>query len=145
MNSVTKNMYLKMNVFCRDENFIKPTRAHYNDCGLDRHSAITIDIEKGETARIPLGVGFDFPDGYVGLLCPRSSMNTKGLDVKLGIIDSGYKGEINAVLINNSGKDVTIRFNDKICQLLLVPCQYIEPIDIMQNERNKDGFGSTGE
>ena len=121
-----------------------PERAHYNDAGLDCFSTTSATLLPGARARIPLGFGLELPDGYVAFLLPRSSLNAKGIRVEVGTIDSGYRGEIQAVVVNDTNAVYDIHENDKIAQLVCMPVTYIEPIIEIKNDRNENGFGSTG-
>lgn len=140
-------MKVKMHAFCGFEGWKKPSRAHWFDAGLDCWSAAVRTLKPGETAKIPLGFSLEIPHGNVVLLTPRSSLNAKGIDVKLGTIDSGYSGEICAVVANNSKEPFEIDFSTKICQLVMLPIHEIEPIldDEFEaaSSRGAGGFGST--
>ena len=140
-------MKVKMHAFCGFEGWRKPCRAHWFDAGLDCWSAAVKTLKPGETAKIPLGFSLEIPHGNVVLLTPRSSLNAKGIDVKLGTIDSGYSGEICAVVANNSKEPFEIDFSTKICQLVMLPIHEIEPIldDEFEaaSSRGVGGFGST--
>ena len=63
---------------------------------------MTATLKPGEIARIPLGFGLIIPDGYAGYVFPRSSMAVKGLVCELPPIDSGYRGEVHAIISNVS-------------------------------------------
>lgn len=118
-----------------------PERAHATDAGLDLFargavsvwpfSACTLGYDppyNAEIARIPLGVHVAIPEGHVGLLCARSSSATKkGLAIPngLGIIDSGYTGELCGLFVNLSGEDVVIEDGEKIAQLVVVPLTHV--------------------
>ena len=70
---------------------------------------------------IGLGFALEVPNGYMATIRPRSSMNAKGVLTQIGTIDSGYRGEIKAVLINLTGEDIEIKKGDKICQIIIQP------------------------
>lgn len=124
---------------------IKPLRAHYNDAGLDCFSNENdFDLTPGSRTIAKLGFGLCLPDGYVALLLPRSSMNAKGLQVEVGTIDSGYRGEVKAVIANESSSAVKIKKGMKIAQLVIMPIAYIDLVDSLDDERKENGFGSTG-
>ena len=140
-------MKIKMNVLCKSADYSKPRRAHWFDAGLDCYAATIKTVKPGETARIPLGFSLEIPHGNVVLLTPRSSLNAKGLDVKLGTIDADYTGEISAVIHNTTSENFEIGFGTKICQLIMLPIHEMEVIeaeefDIYDN-RSVNGFGST--
>ena len=140
-------MKLKMTILCQYNNYHKPTRAHWFDAGLDCYAATIKTIKPGETAKIPLGFSLEIPHGNVILLTPRSSLNAKGLIVRLGTIDADYSGEICAVVHNSSNKAFDIDFNTKLCQLIMLPIHEIEPVVDSEFEnydvRKSKGFGSS--
>lgn len=127
-------------------NGIKPTRAHYDDAGLDcfYYGDCNIDVSPWQSETVRLGFGVEIPNGYVGLLLPRSSLNKKGLIGRIGVIDSGYRGEVSAIVCNQTMKMQTIKPGDKISQLVIVPCAICELVDEYGEERKTGGFGSTG-
>ena len=81
-----------------------PFRPHENDAGADVYMPYDCTLKPGEIARIPLGFGLMIPDGYAGYVFPRSSMAAKGLVCELPPIDSGYRGEIHAIISNVSSE-----------------------------------------
>ena len=140
-------MKLKMTIISKYSNFIKPKRAHWFDAGLDCWAATIKTVKPGETAKIPLGFSLEIPHGNVILLVPRSSLNAKGIEVKLGTIDADYTGEISAIVHNESKSPFEIDFNTKICQLIMLPIHEIEPVISEEydkyDNRASGGFGST--
>lgn len=123
-----------------------PNRAHKMDAGLDLYA------KKGglifPKCRKVFGTGTHaaIPAGYVGLLTSKSGMMSKGITSR-GTIDSGYTGEIRAVLFNHSWKFIKIKPYQKITQLVLFPIitPELELVDSMETtERGNGGFGSTG-
>lgn len=135
---------MKIKIFKFNENVIEPRRAHYDDAGLDCYSLQDYVLKPNTPTLIPLGFGLDIPNGYVVLIKPRSSMNVKGVLTQEGIIDSGYKGEIKAVLINLTNNDIKIEKGNKICQLITHPVTYVDVSLELGLEREQNGFGSTG-
>ena len=141
------------------EDLIKPTRAHYNDAGIDCYAQedITLDALYGRVSvlypiarvasfptLIPLGFGLEVPDGYMATIRPRSSYNVKGVISQIGTIDSGYRGEIKAVLINLTDKNIEIKKGEKICQIVIEPVILADFVEELANDRGEGGFGSTG-
>ena len=123
-----------------------PTRAHPQDAGLDLYA--TKDGWILPKCRKTFGTGFHaaIPEGFVGLLTSKSGMMKNGITSR-GTIDSGYTGDIKAVLFNHSWKPIRIRKGQKITQLVLVPIAIskLEFVDSLeQTERADGGFGSTG-
>lgn len=123
----------------------RPFRSHDNDAGADVYMPYDCIIQPGEIAKIPLGFGVEIPDGFAGFVFPRSSMATKGLVCELPPIDSGYRGEIHAIISNVSNVTHTIRKNARIGQLIIVPIIIADFVTEHGKQRGKEAFGSTGE
>jgi dUTP pyrophosphatase len=100
---------------------------------------------------VPTGIKIAIPKGYAGFVQPKSGLainNGLSLVNTPGLIDSGYRGEVNAILINlDSKKDIIIKRGDKICQLVIQKVENVE-IEICEclesTSRGENGFGSTG-
>lgn len=123
---------------------IKPDRAHYNDAGADVFSLDNYVINPGETLKVPLGIGLEIPDGYVGFICPKSGLSSRGLVSELSPIDSGYRGEIHVILHNQSDEKIMIKKNKKIGQVVILPVVLAEFTENLDNSRGTGAFGSTG-
>lgn len=123
---------------------IKPDRAHYNDAGADVFSLDNYVINPGETLKVPLGIGLEIPDGYVGFICPKSGLSSRGLVSELSPIDSGYRGEIHVILHNQSDEKIMINKNKKIGQVVILPVVLAEFTENLDNSRGTGAFGSTG-
>ena len=124
-----------------------PFRAHENDAGADVHVCIdapTMTILPHETKKIPLGLGLVLPDGYAAYVFPRSGLASKGIVCELPPIDSGYRGEIHAIVTNCSDKPFVINNGDRIGQLVITPVVIADFITKDIKERGDNGFGSTG-
>src|SRR2546428_9816748 len=79
-----------------------PTYAHVGDAGLDLRSAIDVKLGPGERAAVPTGIAVAIPEGFVGLVQPRSGLALReGLGVanSPGVVDSGYRGEVKVVTV----------------------------------------------
>lgn len=122
----------------------KPERAHYNDAGADVFAIKTFTINPRATLKVRLGIGLEIPDGYVGFIFPKSGLSSRGLVSQLAPIDSGYRGEIHAILTNNSNGDIMIKKNQKIGQLVILPVVLAEFSENLDNSRGTGAFGSTG-
>lgn len=140
---------MNLNVKLLDKQCI-PTRAYVGDAGLDLYARIPklISIGQHTTAKIPTGICVEIPQGYVGLLLPRSSYNVKGLIEPVGTIDSGYRGEISAAITNATDVPYHVNPYDKIAQLVIVPIAQIDSLnfvdELSKSERGVNGFGSSG-
>ena len=131
-----------------DSDLPAPSYAHPGDAGLDLYAAQDAVVTR-ETVLIPTGVAVAVPDGYVGLVCPRSGLSRYGVTVANapGVVDSGYRGELMVRLTNTSKAPYRVHFGDRIAQLLIVPIArpvvtLVEHLD--NTERGTGGFGSTG-
>ena len=102
-------------------------------------------LKPGEVARIPLGFGLIIPDGFAGYVFPRSSMAAKGLVCELPPIDSGYRGEIHAIISNVGTEPQILRKDSRIGQLIITPILIADFVSELGETRNKDSFGSTGQ
>lgn len=125
-----------------------PYRAHENDAGADVHVCLhdvdTMTIGPHRTAKIPLGLGLILPDGYAAYVFPRSGLSTKGIVCELPPIDSGYRGEIHAIVTNCSDEAFVVHDGDRIGQLVIMPVVIADFITEDISQRGSNGFGSTG-
>ncbi len=120
-----------------------PLRAHDNDAGADVFSPWQRTIYPGQVLKIPLGFGVEIPDGYVGYIFPRSSLSARGIICQLPPIDSGYRGEIHAVVSNVGLDGYDIKIGDRIGQLVILPV-VIADFVTEKDERGCGAFGSSG-
>lgn len=122
-----------------------PLRVHENDAGADVYMPYDCAIQPGEIVKIPLGFGLILPDGYAGFVFPRSSMAEKGLTCELPPVDSGYRGEIHAIISNVSNKAQTISKDMRVGQLVITSIIIADFVFDLGKERGTDAFGSSGE
>lgn len=135
---------MKIKIIKFPDFYQKPNRAHYNDAGADVCAPRNVSIARGTTKKIGLGFGVEIPDGYTGFIFPRSGLSAKGIVCELPPIDSGYRGEVHAVISNHSGEFYQIKKGDRIGQLVIIPCVLAEFTDTLGEERGVGNFGSTG-
>ncbi len=124
-----------------------PARAHHDDAGLDLHCLEAITLTPHQPTKIRTGLAVALPTGHVGMICDRSSMGAKGVRTLGGIVDAGYRGEIQVLLINLTNDTITLQAADKIAQLLILPIATPQPIEVTalpSSARGTGGFGSTG-
>lgn len=122
-----------------------PFRPHGNDAGADVYMPYDCTLKPGEIAKVPLGFGIEVPDGFAGYVFPRSSMAVKGLVCELPPVDSGYRGEIHAIISNVSNKEQTIKKDTRVGQLVITPIVIADFVADKGEERGTGAFGSTGE
>lgn len=131
-----------------EDSAILPSYSHKGDAGLDLYSNMAFSLEQGQRMLVKTGISIKIPEGYVGLVWPRSGLSIKkGVDVLAGVIDSGYRGEVGIVLLNTGYDDVVISKGDRIAQLLIQPIEIVnikEVEELDSSERGVSGFGSTG-
>lgn len=127
-----------------------PYKAHKEDAGWDL-TANSISIEH-DTITYGTGISVYIPKGYVGLIFPRSSVASKDLILSncVGVIDSGYTGEIKAKFKKTKINGITQHYNigDRICQMIIIPypdIEFIEADALPESERGDGGYGSTGQ
>lgn len=142
-----------------EEDIAKPPSTRMS-AGIDMRANIpqTIVLDSPCEVKIPLGLGMEIPEGYAGLLIPRSGIGSRGFELvnTMGVIDADYRGEIVAVARNKlhgTGKPLTIEPGERIAQLVIVPVvalamfstiNHTDFANLTQTERGNGGFGSTG-
>ena len=128
---------------------VKPVYSKIGDAGLDLVATGFVSVNE---THITYGtdLAFEIPEGYVGLIFPRSSIRnyTLSLANSVGVIDSGYRGEVQ-VTFNKIPSERPVYYNqfDKIAQMIILPYPQIalvETEELSQTERGVGGFGSTG-
>ena len=130
-----------------DKGAFVPERAHDTDAGADLRSPIETVVPARGSCVIDTGVHIQLPHGYVGMLKSKSGLNVKHSITSEGVIDEGYTGPIKVKLYNNGYEPYEIKRYDKITQLVIIPCAYVDfdlVDDLEDSERGDDGFGSTG-
>lgn len=128
-----------------------PTYAHDSDAAADLYAKETQTFAPHSLGnKIHTGIKIQLPEGWLALILPRSSMGAKTplrLSNSIGLIDSGYRGEIMAMYDNISDEYYTINNGDRIAQMLVMPSYRFLPkvVDTLTDtDRGEGGFGSTG-
>lgn len=135
------------------EKAVAPSRAYTTDAGFDLTCAAVTTV-RNECGQVLLvyhsGIAVEIPEGYVGMLFPRSSVYKKSLMQSncVGIIDAGYRGEVIAVMRNTTDVVPAIyKEGDRFAQLVIVKLpeidSFVESDELSETERNVGGFGST--
>ena len=134
------------------EDAILPIRAHKCDAGIDL-TCTTITQEINDCGQLIIvyhtGLAVEIPEGYVGLLFPRSSIASKSLSLtnSVGVIDSGYRGEIMAKMRSTTDVVPAIyKPGERFAQLVIVPIldyTITEVAELTETERGEGGYGST--
>jgi dUTP diphosphatase len=128
-----------------------PARAHEGDAAFDLFAAEAASLEPGERASVGTGIAVAIPDGWAGLVLPRSGLAARHgitLPNAPGLIDPGYRGEVRVLLLNTDRAHVhDIAVGHRIAQLLLVRFEApeLEEVEALEETvRGEGGFGSTG-
>jgi dUTP pyrophosphatase len=140
----------KLPVLLVAEPGLEPAYAQPGDAGADLRSAIDTVVPALGRTTIRTGVSIALPDGYVGLVHPRSGLSAKhGITVlnAPGTVDAGYRGEIAVTLYNSTNDDFAVSRGDRIAQLVIQAIEVAEFISVESlpgSHRGTAGFGSTG-
>ena len=129
------------------DNGILPTYAHIGDACCDCYAAEDLTIAYGQWAKVKLGFCLELPSGYEAQIRPLFGLSSKGVIAILRTIDSNYRGEVCAIIQNNSFDDFEIKFGDRICQMKIErvePVVFDEVEELSDTLRGCNGFGSTG-
>jgi dUTP pyrophosphatase len=128
-----------------------PTRAHPDDAGLDLYALHAATLPPGQRLTVATGVAIEIPCGQAGLVLPRSGLARRhGISVvnAPGLIDSGYRGEVQVLLLNTDPTEAfAVAPGDRIAQLVLVRVETpsVSEVDVLTaSERGAGGFGSSG-
>lgn len=124
----------------------QPTVPQAGDAGVDLRAAENTVIPSNSSAVISLGIGFQIPEGFFGVLTHRSSLAfNKDCILSLGIIDCNFTGEVKAKVFNLGSEEVSISQGDRIAQIIIV--RYADFLQLQQVGGlvdGKEGFGSSG-
>ena len=128
-----------------------PTYAHETDAAADLYAQYDQNLPAHTYGNmIKTGVKIQLPEGWLAMILPRSSMGTKTplrLSNSVGLIDSGYRGELGVLYDNTSDEDYKISAGDRIAQLLVMPSYRFQAkvVDILaDSDRGETGFGDSG-
>jgi len=102
-----------------------------------------------QTLVVSTGISLAIPEGFVGLLFPRSGLASRGITLanSVGVIDSDYRGEIMVPMVNRSTDPLVLKHGDRVAQMVFLPVTQF-PFVVAENlgdtSRGSGGFGSTG-
>ena len=127
-----------------------PAHAYTGDAGLDLAACDRHEVGPGERAVIPTGLALEIPDGYGGFVLPRSGLAARNGITLLnapGLIDSGYRGEVQIVFHNTDRHETfVVEPGMRIAQLVVLPIpavRLVEQEKLARSERGERGFGSS--
>ena len=136
---------------------IKKTHPHANlpiyakdgDAAMDLHAVEVIKDKYGNYVYLT-GIALEIPPGFVGLLFPRSSVSKTSMSLanSVGVVDSGYRGEIMLKYRQTGDANSIYRAGDRVGQIMIIPypkVEFIEVDELSSTDRGSGGFGSTGQ
>jgi dUTP pyrophosphatase len=128
-----------------------PTKATTGSGAYDLYSVVQTILFPGEREAVDTGIAMEIPEGFVGLICPRSGLAAKQGATVLngpGVIDSDFRDSVKAIVINQNVKvPWAIEIGDKIAQILFVKAEEVdfeETSELSSTVRGTGGLGSTG-
>jgi dUTP pyrophosphatase len=128
-----------------------PRGAYPGDAGLDLVACERVELGPGERAMVPTGIAVAIPDGYAGLVVPRSGLaRDHGISIvnTPGLIDSGYRGELRVIVLNTDRERAfVIEPGDRVAQLVVTAVPEVDVIELAElpaTVRGAAGFGSSG-
>jgi dUTP pyrophosphatase len=134
-----------------EDGAMMPTYAHDSDAAADLYALEDTNLNAHTYGnKIRTGVSIQLPEGWLAMILPRSSIGARTpfrLSNSVGLIDSGYRGELGVLYDNTSNEDSFIRKGDRIAQLLVMPSYRFKGIQVdslEDSDRGAGGFGSTG-
>lgn len=149
---------MKIKIKKLTEEAVLPVKAHASDAGFDL-TATSLRLDKHGAYVYGTGIAVEIPEGYVGLVFPRSSIAKKDVTLTncVGVIDSGYRGEIMAKFKPVDRFPTSVKHNDngisyyeigeRIAQLIIIPIpeiEFEEVAELSDSERGTGGYGSSG-
>jgi len=132
---------------------IIPSYAKHGDAGMDMYAASQGTADKYGNMVYHTGIAMEIPSGYVGLIYPRSSVSKTPHSLRnhVGVVDSGYRGEIIFKFgwVESSSLDTQVYdAGDRIGQIIIMPYPRVEFVEVdrlSDSDRGDGGFGSTGQ
>lgn len=141
-------MVLPLKIKRIDSTVTLPSYGHEGDAACDLFSAKEVTIAPGERVQVPVGFAAEVPPGYVMFIWDKSGLSHKhGLKTLGGVIDSGFRGEIQVGIINLGNTPYTFEKNHKVAQFVIQKIETVtieEVAELSDSSRGEGGFGSTG-
>mgnify|MGYP002523760355 CR=1 FL=1 len=143
---------MEVNIKLLNDKAIVPAYAKPGDAGMDL-TATSYEFDPDNGNHIyGTGIAIEIPQGYVGLVFPRSSNRKKQcyMTNHVGVIDSGYRGEVMVTFKNRDADmntETPYNVGDKIAQIIIIPYPIVKFIvvdELSKTERGEGGHGSTG-
>jgi dUTP pyrophosphatase len=147
-NAMSINTSLKIRLKKLNPTAVTPSYSKDGDAGMDLTST-TIISHTTDQVTYGTGISLEIPKDYVGLVFPRSSIRKYDLELtnSVGVIDSGYRGEIQLTFNKVNSKTTIYNVGDRVGQIMIIPypkINFVESDELTITERGEDGFGSSG-
>lgn len=147
LNPIQTTSVLNVKIKKLHEDAVVPTYAKDGDAGMDLIA--TSVSESIEQITYGTGISLEIPYGYVGLVFPRSSIRKYDLSLSnsVGVIDSGYRGEIMVVFNKKNPWYDVYKVGERVAQIIIMPypkVNFVLSDELSDTERGEGGFGSTG-
>jgi len=140
------NFYLNIELFHPEA--VMPVRSINGDAGLDLCVCEKTELPFDVLVSAHTGIKIEFPIGYAAIIKEKSGLALKGIEIKAGVIDHEYRGEVVVLAKNRSESPIVLQLGQKIAQILIVPVWTGNPTRVekvnMNTTRKDNGFGSTG-
>jgi len=139
---------MKVKIKKLHEDAVIPSYSKPGDAGMDLYSTRVTQDMSANTFVHHIGLAIEIPEGYVGLIYPRSSISKTSSFLRncVGVIDSGYRGELMVKFYNMTNLS-SYKAGDRVAQLIIMPypqVEFEEVEDLSDTDRGSGGFGSTG-
>jgi len=125
-----------------------PSSAYHGDAGVDIYASKRTVLKPGASIAIPVGIALEIPLGYYAYVTDKSGLSIKNkVKTMGGVIDSNYRGEIHAGLMNLSDQEYVFEVGDKVAQMIIQKteqCIFQEVDELSETERGEKRFGSSG-
>ncbi len=124
-----------------------PVYGHRGDAGLDLFSVVDRELGPGEVFAVPTGIQVAIPPGHVGLVWDKSGISLQKVHRLAGVVDAGYRGEVQVVMINLGAGSFAVKKGMKVAQMLVQPVVSVSVVEapaLDDTSRGDGGFGSTG-
>lgn len=126
---------------------LKPTKAHASDAGYDLYCIEKVLLKAGEVTCVDTHVRILIPEGFVGLILPRSGLSSYGVSVSTGVIDAGYTGKLKVAMSCLTGT-FELNAGSRVAQIVLMPLANFQleesDLSVCSTYRGERGFGSSG-
>lgn len=147
-NAMNINTSLKIRLKKLNPTAVTPSYSKDGDAGMDL-TATTIISHTIDQVTYGTGISLEIPKDYVGLVFPRSSIRKYDLELtnSVGVIDSGYRGEIQLTFNKVNNKTTLYNVGDRVGQIMIIPypkINFVESDELTTTERGEGGFGSSG-